>query len=155
MKRTGVVLLGLMFLTSALADRTPVNLKAFTSVCVNAGYTEGDKNNDDVSAVIVDAMFGKLDKAGIKVNDAPCQPKGLAANKQLNLYFSFLTTDSLDVYSADLAGWLTKDGTFDTVDLWTAGRFGAFKKGTGQAKALTLADSTVDDFIKDWKTNHK
>jgi hypothetical protein len=155
MKRTGVLLLGLVCFTSALADRTPANLKAFTSVCINAGYTEGETDNDDVSAVIVDAMFDKLDKAGIKVNDAPCQPRGTAASKQLNLYFSFLTTESLDVYSADLAGWLTKDGAFDTVDLWTVGRFGAFKKGTGQAKAIALANSTLDDFIKDWKTNHK
>ena len=28
---------------SALADRTPANLKAFKTVCVNAGYHEQDK----------------------------------------------------------------------------------------------------------------
>lgn len=155
MKPTVALLPVLLLSTSALADRTPGNLKVFTSVCINAGYTEGDKADDDVSSIIVDSMFSKLDKAGIKVSDTPCQPKGLVANKQLNLYFSFDTTESLDVYSADLAGWLTKDGTFDTVDLWTVGRFGSFKKGTGQAKALALLDSTVDDFIKDWKMNHK
>lgn len=147
-------LLGLTLMPAALADQTAANLKPFTSVCINAGFTEGGKSNDDVTGIIVDAMFDKLDAAGIKVNDAPCQPKGAVANKQLNLFFNFDTTESGDVYSVDLSGWLKKDGPFDTVDLWTLGRYGSFKKGTGQAKALAVLDSVLGDFVGDWKSSH-
>ena len=143
--------LGLLLPSAALADQTPANLKPFTSVCINADFTEGGKSNDDVTSIIVDAMFDKLKGAGIKVNDAPCQPKGTLASKQLNLFFSFDTTDTGDVYSADLSGWLKTDGPFNTVDLWTVGRYGRFKKGTGQAKALASLDSALGEFIADWK----
>ncbi len=152
--RSLLPLLGLLLPSAALADQIAANLKPFTSVCINADFAEGGKSNDDVTGIIVDAMFDKLDAAGIKVNDAPCQPKGTAANKQVNLFFSFDTTDSGDVYSVDLSGWLKTDGPFDTVDLWTVGRYGSFKKGTGQAKALSVLDSALGDFVGDWKKSH-
>lgn len=153
-QRTVLPLLGLLLPSAALADQTPANLKPFTSVCINADFSEGGKGNDDVTGIIVDAMFDKLDAAGIKVNDAPCQPRGRLASKQINLFFSFDTTDSGDVYSVDLSGWLKTDGPFDTVDLWTVGRYGSFKKGSGQAKALAVLDSALGDFVGDWKKTH-
>lgn len=153
MKRPAA-LLGLLLSSAALADQTAANLSPFASVCINAGFAEGGKSNDDVAGVIVDTMFDKLGAAGIQVNDAPCQPKGLLANKPLNLYFRFLTTESGDVYTANLSGWLKTDGPFDSVDLWTTGQYGSFKKGTVQAKALSALDVTIGDFLADWKSSH-
>ena len=139
----------------ALADQVPGNLKPFTSVCINAGFSEGDTENDEVSGIITDSMYDRLDAAGIAVNDSPCQPKGLLDNKQLNLYFSFDTTEAGESYVADLSGWLAKDGPFESVDLWTVGRYGSLKKGVGQAKALALLDATLREFITDWQDSHK
>ena len=146
----------LLLLSSfALADQVPGNLEPFTSVCINAGFSEGDTENDAVSSIIADSMYDKLDAAGIAVNDPPCQPKGLLDNKQLNLYFSFDTTESGETYLADLSGWLSKAGPFDSVDVWTVGRFGNLKKGVGQAKALALVDTTMSEFIADWEESHQ
>ena len=139
---------------AALADHTTDNLTPFEAVCINASYYEGEQDNDDVAGIIVDAMYDQLDAAGIAVADSPCQPKGLLGNKQLNLYFSFDSTEEGDAYSVGLTGWLDQDGPFKSVDVWTTGRFGSLKADTGQAKALTLLSSTLGEFVKEWQKAH-
>ena len=139
---------------SALADRTPANLKAFKTVCVNAGYHEQDKENDAIRTKLIQRIYDALDAAKIAVADSPCQPKGLSSSGQLNLYFDFTTTTDGKTFDGTLEGWLTKDGTYDSVTLWQDNIFGSLDVGGGALEAADVLDELVGGFVKDWQGVH-
>ena len=139
---------------SALADRTPANLKAFKTVCVNAGYHEQDKENDAIRTKLIQRIYDALDAAKIAVADSPCQPKGLSSTGQLNLYFDFTTTTDGKAFDGTLEGWLTKDGTYASVTLWQDNIFGSLDVGGGALEAADVLDELVGGFVKDWQGVH-
>lgn len=144
----------LLLITCAAAERTPDNLQPFRSVCINGSFDEQDRKNESVRTKLIDRMYKALDRAGIRVADAPCQPNGLTSNRQLNLYFSFTTTKAGTAYSADLEGWLQSEGKYESVTLWTNSYFGSLDLGGGVQKANDTLDELMDNFIADWQDAH-
>lgn len=149
-----LAVLGCVLLSGALAERTPENLKGFKTVCINGAFEEKGKSNASIEKKLVQRMYDALDNADITVADAPCQPKGLSANKQLNLYFDFFTTDSGEVYQASLEGWLDKEGPYKSVSIWTDLYIGSMDAGGGALEAADNLDLLMSDFIDDWKKVH-
>ncbi|WP_309572183.1 hypothetical protein [Deinococcus sp.] len=139
---------------SALADRTPANLKAFKTVCINAGFHEQDKENDAIRTRLIQRLGDALDAAKITVADSPCQPKGRSSTGQLNVYFDFTTTTDGKTFDGTLEGWLVKDGPYDSVTLWRDNIFGSLDVGGGALEAADVLDELVDGFVKDWQGAH-
>ncbi|GAA5535065.1 hypothetical protein [Deinococcus aluminii] len=137
----------------ASADRTPANLRGFTSVCVNGSFAERDQEDEKVLTDLLGRVVQKLEAAGIQVQDNPCQPGGTVAQRQLNLFYTFETTQSGTVYSADLEGWLSRQDTLESVTIWDNGYFGELK-GNGALKAADVLDTLLANFLADWRTAH-
>lgn len=150
-----MVLLSLLTVSSAEAGRLPENLKGFKSVCVNANFEEKGKGNEGVRGKLIIRMEAALKKANIPVAPGECDAKGLSANRQVNLFFAFNTTNDGELYLASLEGWLLKEGNYKEVTLWSNTYFGGMDAGGGSLQAAELADDVVADFIADWKkTTH-
>ncbi|RJF72298.1 hypothetical protein D3875_12800 [Deinococcus cavernae] len=149
------ILLSILAVSSAGATRTAENLKGFRNVCVNASFEEKGKENEAVRGKLITRLEAALKKANIAVAPGECGPKGLTANRQVNLFFSFFTTDDGDIYQASLEGWLSKEGNYKEVTLWSDLYIGGLDVGGGSLEAADLADELVADFIADWKkTTH-
>lgn len=149
-----LALLALTILPQAQAERTVANLKNFRSVCINAGFLEQEQENDKVRTKLIQQMFDTLDDAVVKVEDSPCQPKGLTENKQLNLYFDFVTTENGKAFNAELEVWLDKEGEYESVTLWKDNIFGTMTPGKGSTDAADALDELLKGFLEDWDKSH-
>lgn len=138
----------------ARAERIPENLKAFKSVCINAGFEEQDKENEAIRTKLINRMYSALAAVKVAVADAPCQAKGLTGAGQLNLYFDFATTKDGLTFSGQLEGWLTQEGTYKSPTLWSDSIFGALDKGGGALEAADVLNELMDGFLADWKKGH-
>lgn len=152
--KKGVMLGALLLASVGMAGRMPDNLKPFQKVCVNAYYAEGEEKDDDVAVQLINRIEAALKKAKIAVVAGQCQDKGLVANKQLNLYFSYVTTEDLTVSSGILEGWLKKDGAYQEPTLWWDNLFGSLDEGSVPLQAADALDTLLEGFIADWKKSH-
>lgn len=146
--------LACLSLTTALADRVPENLTGFKSVCVNGNYAEKGKDVDSVTARLLGRLRDGLKKAGIPIATTPCQPKGLTANRQLNLYFDFFTTEHAKAYQSSLDGWLNKEGPYSKVSIWNTYFAGNPGDNDLVQEATDLLDTMLKEFLTDWKATH-
>ena len=135
----------------ALADRTPANLKAFRSVCVNAGFEEQGKENEAIRTRLIERLYSALERARITAAESPCQDKGLTSARQLNLYFDFTSTQDGKTFNAVLDGWLKKEGVYASPTLWQDNIFGSMNAGGGALEAADALDELVAGFVKDWQ----
>ncbi|PNY80498.1 hypothetical protein [Deinococcus koreensis] len=138
----------------ALADRTPENLRGFRSVCVNAGFEEQGKENEAIRTKLIERLYAALESARIKAADSPCQEKGLSSSGQLNLYFSFISTQDGRIFNSVLDGWLSREGPYKGPTLWQDNIFGSMEAGGGALEAADLLDELLEGFVKDWQSVH-
>lgn len=136
------------------AAASAANLRPFQKVCVNAVYEAGGQEDEEIAAQLITRIETALRKAKIAVVPGDCQASGTLAKKQLNLFYSFITTDELDACSGMLEGWLIKDGTFAEPTIWWNNAFGSLGEGSVHIQAADDADDLVTDFIADWKKVH-
>ncbi|MFC3861931.1 hypothetical protein ACFOPQ_14275 [Deinococcus antarcticus] len=146
-----IVLLPILALSTAGATRTVENLKGFKSVCVNASFEEKGKENEGVRGKLITRIEAALKKANVPIVTGECDAKGLTANRQVNLFFNFFTTDDGEIYQASLEGWLTREGNYREITLWSDLFIGGMDAGGGSLQAAELADELVADFVTDWK----
>lgn len=139
---------------AALAERTPANLKAFRSVCVNAGFEDQGKENEAVRTKLIERLYDALEEAGITTADPPCQDRGLSSTRQLNLYFDFTSTQDGQTFNAALEGWLSREGAYTALTLWMDNLFGSMDAGGGALEAADVLDELLDGFIEDWQRSH-
>ena len=142
-------------LSSAQAYRNAENLKGFKTVCVNVGFEEQGEENEAVRGKLITRLEDSLKKAKIPVAPGDCQAKGLTANKQINLYFDFFTTDDGEVYQGSAEGWLSKEGQYSEITLWSGLFIGSLDAGSGSLEAADIFDQLLANFVTDWKkTTH-
>lgn len=136
------------------ASRLSANLKGFTAVCTNAYFEEKDVKSDAVATRLIARMDASLNKAGIPTVPGDCQKGGLKTKKQLNLYYTFVTTGSGKVARATLEGWLDQEGGYREVTLWNNDLFGEGDPGNGSIDAADFLDTLLDAFVEDWDEAH-
>lgn len=139
---------------SALADRTPENLRGFKAVCVNAGFEEQGKENEAIRTKLIERLYSALEGAKIATADSPCQERGLSSSGQLNLYFSFTSTQDGKTFNSVLDGWLSREGAYKGPTLWQDNIFGSMEAGGGALEAAELLDELLEGFVKDWQSVH-
>ncbi|SMB81653.1 hypothetical protein [Deinococcus hopiensis] len=155
LKHITLPLLSAVLLTpTAHATHTNVNLKDFRTVCLNAAAEIKTKEDKDLASDAFDALSSRLEDAGITVADNPCQDKGTGSNRQLNLFYSFSTTKDGSAYFSNIEAWVTKEGKYIEVSLWTDYIFGSPGKQTLKEVAIDNAGELGDSFVEAWESNH-
>lgn len=138
----------------ALADHQAPNLKSFKTLCVSGDFEEQGKPNDAVLDTLLGRMGDALDAAGIAVTDDCEFTDGVAGKTQLNLYYTFVTTNTGTAFDAALEGWLSTDGKYTSVTIWRDSFFGSIKAGSGAIQAADNLDDLMDGFIAEWDSVH-
>ena len=154
MKLLLLALTALSLTTSASAEHLNANLKEFRTVCINVIYEVKGKEDDDLNNDLYDLMLERLEDAGIPVASNPCQEKSTAATRQLNLLYTFTSTNSGAAYLGMLDGWLTTNGKYIETSLWMDYYYGVPGQDVLEDLAFDVLDDTLDAFTEAWEQSH-